>query len=367
MNSFNERILNILKIASSNLQKKNPRQKSRHWKIYNYKTYNLHNLENFRNLNGLSYGLEDQNETLIFKLYSRIIEELSEEYVLKNLSKNNIGNSLSLIKYKNVYVDYNKLIHIHWLGDLEKNVLNQNIKNFCEIGGGFGSLAELIIKNHNIKLLSIDLPEANFMTSYYLSQNFPAKKFYLYDNYLEKKILSYEDFLKNDIIILPPETKIDEKIKIDFFINTRSMMEMNFDIIKKYFDFIHNYISDNGYFLNINRYEKTSTGEKIRISDYPYDKNWDVLSSKKSFNQDWTHFLITKRKFSNYNNNIKDELTRIRKIGEKYYNLYIDDLPNYLALKKIVKKVLKITFGIKVLNYFGKHLKNIGNKLLNIK
>ena len=34
--------------------------------------------------------------------------------------------------------------------------------------------------------------------------------------------------------------------------------EMNFDIVKSYFKFIHNYISDDGYFLNINRYEKTS-------------------------------------------------------------------------------------------------------------
>ena len=138
-------------------------------------------------------------------------------------------------------------------------------------------------------------------------------------------------------------------------------------ILKKYFDFIHNYISDDGYFLNINRYEKTSTGKKIRIADYPYDRNWDVLLSKKSFNQEWVHFLITKRKFSDYKNNIKEELARIRKIGEKYYNQYIDYSPRYIRLKKLVRKILKIIFGVKILNYLGKHLTNIGNKLLNIK
>jgi hypothetical protein len=136
----------------------------------------------------LSNGLDDQNDTFSFKIYSELVNNLTEDYILKNSSKKNIGNSASLIKFKNYYIDYNKLIHIHWLKDLEKIFL-KNIKSFCEIGGGFGSFQELIIKNYNIKLLSIDLPEANLMNAYYLKKNFPSKKFYLYDNYLLKKNL----------------------------------------------------------------------------------------------------------------------------------------------------------------------------------
>ena len=41
------------------------------------------------------------------------------------------------------------------------------------------------------------------------------------------------------------------------------MMEMNFDV-KSYFKFIEN-ILIKSYFLNINRYEKTSVGEPIRL------------------------------------------------------------------------------------------------------
>ena len=100
------------------------------------------------------------------------------------MPKKNIGNSKVLIKYQNVYLDYNKLIHIHWFNDIESSILQNNkISSICEIGGGFGSLAELFIKNHGTKLLSIDLPEANLMTSYYLKESFPDKKFYLYDDY----------------------------------------------------------------------------------------------------------------------------------------------------------------------------------------
>ena len=95
------------------------------------------------------------------------------------------------------------------------------------------------------------------------------------------------------------------------------MMEMNFDIVKSYFKFIHNYISDDGYFLNINRYEKTSVGHPIRISEYPYDNYWKVLISEPSFNQNWIHFLFTQRTLNKNESNIISELKNIKNIGKK--------------------------------------------------
>ena len=52
----------------------------------------------------------------------------------------------------------------------------------AEIGGGFGSFAELFIKNYKTKLLLIDLPEANLMSAYYLKKLFLKKKFFLFND-----------------------------------------------------------------------------------------------------------------------------------------------------------------------------------------
>ena len=61
---------------------------------------------------------------------------------------------------------------------IEKEIFKETkLINICEIGGGYGSFAELFIKNYNSKILLIDLPEANLMTSYYLHKSFPEKKF----------------------------------------------------------------------------------------------------------------------------------------------------------------------------------------------
>lgn len=365
-----KRLIDIYKEASKYFYgiQNNTNQKSKHWERYNLKEFTLDNLINFRNDGKLSGGLDDQNDNFTFKLYSEIINQISEQYVLNNLPKKNIGNSNVIIPYKDVLVDYNKLIHIYWFWIIENKILkNTKINNICEIGGGFGSFSELFIKNYDTKTFLIDLPEANLMSTYYLKELYPQKKFYLFDDYKKNEFLSKLDFDKYDIIILPPNCNIDKKIKIDFFINTRSMMEMNFDVIKSYFDFIHQYLIDDGYFLNINRYEKTSVGYPIRISEYPYDKNWKVIISEPSFNQNWIHFLLAQRSFKKDELNIFEELNNIKIMGRKFYGMYIDGNPRFIKLKKILRKILIITFGSKLLNYIGNFLFKIGTKLKNLK
>ena len=348
--------------------KNNTLQKSKHWKKYNLREFTLDNLVNFRNDGKLSRGLDDQNDTFTFKLYSEIINKTSELYVLNNLPKKNVGNSNVTIPYKDVFVDYNKLIHIYWFWIIENKILkNIKINNICEIGGGFGSFSELFIKNFNTKTFLIDLPEANLMSAYYLSELFPQKKLYLFDNYKKNEFLSKLDFDENDIIILPPNCNIDTKIKIDFFINTRSMMEMNFDVIKSYFDFIHQYSIKDGFFLNINRYEKIPEGYPIRISEYPYDTNWKVLISEPSFNQNWIHFLLTQRSFEKNQTNIFRELENIKIIGREFYASRISYNTAFITFKKMLKKILKIFFGVKLVNYLGNSLFKIGIILKNLK
>jgi putative sugar O-methyltransferase len=343
-------------------------QKSLHWKVYDFRDFNLENLVNFRSNNKLSDGLDDQTDEFNFNIYARIVREISEDYILRNSPKLNIGNSQSTIKYKNVLIDFNKLIHIHWFFTIEQEILKkEKISSICEIGGGFGSFSELFIKNYNTKTISIDLPEANLLSSYYLKETFPEKKIFLFENYKNKKILSKDDFNNFDIFILTPNCNIDPQIKIDFFVNARSMMEMNFDVIKSYFKFIEKYSHEKSYFLNINRYEKTSVGKPIRLADYPYDDNWKVVISKPSFNQNWIHFLLAKRNFEKKENDIRNELINIKEIGKKFYGKYKDYAPRYIKLKTAIKKILKILLLNKFFNLFGKILISIGNKFISLK
>ena len=77
-------LLNIYKEAKKSFynDKDNLNQKSRHWKIYDFREFNTDNLKNFRSSGKLSEGLDDKKENFSFKIFAQIINDLGEEYVL---------------------------------------------------------------------------------------------------------------------------------------------------------------------------------------------------------------------------------------------------------------------------------------------
>mgnify|MGYP006112574573 CR=1 FL=1 len=139
---------------------------------------------------------------------------------------------------------------------------------------------------------------------------FPKKKFVM-DIDLPKHVLTKEMFNKGEIFILSPWIKIHD-IKIDLFINSRSMMEMNYESIFKYFKIIHKNVSKNGYFLCINRYYKDLVGYPIEFHRYPFKNNWKTLISKQSWMQPHIHFLFVKKVIKK-NSNILSTLDVIKK------------------------------------------------------
>ena len=184
----------------------------------------------------------------------------------------------------------------------------------------------------------IDLPESNFLNSFYLKKIFPNKKFFLSIDTLNDKIKK-SDILENDIIILNPWDKISD-INFNLFVNSRSMMEMNRETINFYFKFIQKNSTNDSFFLCINRYYKDTVGYPIELHNYPFDKNWNTIISQSSWNQDHIHFLFLKRTSKN-EGNIIDELKKIREISR----LKVKDDPRLIRritpnfLYKIYKKI----------------------------
>ena len=156
-----------------------------------------------------------------------LLELFDLEFLKKNLPTKNVGNCNFSINFLGFYFDYGIIHHLKFFEEISKIIFKKS-KVICEIGGGFGSLARIIIDNHETKYILMDLPEANLLSSFYLKEHFPKKKFYLYNNYLEDPLLKNLDNF--DIYILPPWCKFEKSLKIDCFINTRSMMEMNKNI-----------------------------------------------------------------------------------------------------------------------------------------
>lgn len=332
----------------------------RHYKD-DKKFYNLDNLINFRKNQILSKGLDDaMNLQYKFDLIEAL-KNFDDDFLKKHLPKKNIGNCNYSINFFGYWLDYGIIHHLKWYQEIEKYINN----NFfiLEIGGGFGSLARIIINDKKCKYFLIDLPEANLLSNYYLQNYFPEKKIF---NYLDYKQNLLEDVIKNyDIFILPPGTLDKQNIKFDFIINSRSFMEMNKKIIRNYFNLIHSKVNKNGYFLNINRYLKSTVGEDIKFDEYPYDNLWNVKISKKSFLQDHVHFLLTQRQIND--GDIKNELSNLKNYNKKIESsVFVKLLAIKIKIKKfillIVKAILTYLFTKNFLKKLSKLFYTISEK-----
>ena len=209
---------------------------------------------------------------------------------------------------KNYKINYNTHdvddIYHSWFIVNQLNHLAQEYPLICEIGSGYGGLASKI-KNQikKSRIIIFDLPEVNAVQSYYLLNTFPEHKIFGYQDFLQygSKILE-EDF---DFLIMPGWAANDllhSKV-VDAFINARSMMEMNREVIKNYFEVIHTSLRENGLFACINRYMKTvtnqsNTTEINKMAEYPFDEYWSPLYSFPSEIQPHIHFLIARREHS---------------------------------------------------------------------
>jgi len=234
---------------------------------------------------------EEYSKTLIkrFKNLKKMIN--NDEFILSNIECN-IGNPQYCI-FDNIKLNTNDLYSIYDTWQITRFFNSYNEKIILEIGGGFGGLANKIINNFkNCKYISIDLPETLILQHFYLSELYPDKKILRYND-----IINCENVIEFDILLLPPfELDVLNTFKFDLIIQTRGFSEMKHDIIKKYFEIIHKNIKDDGIlFLGCERYV-TYRGEKIvRIRDYPFDDNWNIIISQPSWLATHGHDFLLKR------------------------------------------------------------------------
>ena len=257
-------------------------------------------------INEIITDKNDRQKT--FNLINLLVSICGPEFVLDNL-QSDIGSPSKISfsmksknekeKPNNFYCNSHDLGNIYYFWQISRTV-DSLIKNdsptFIEIGAGYGGIISKLKKRYpKSRCVLFDLPELSAVQTYYINSEFPDAKIFYYKDLLN---VGDELFSSNfDFLILPGMTF--ERLPsnyIDMIINMRSMMEMSSTIIKFYFDNIHRTIKNNGLFVCFNRYIKQSSGEKIILKNYPFDKFWSIVISQTSIYQNHLHELILRRK-----------------------------------------------------------------------
>ena len=324
--------------------------KSDHWDKYigeKFDNLNYEKLSKFRQ-NGLSDGLDNSRLINLDFLNKKILDfkkilehfnldlnEVNHLFMEKNIGENNI-----FINYKDKYIDLVQLDNVILYLLIQKYCLKKEDKNLniLEIGAGFGNLARMIMNEYEVKYFIIDLPEILYLQAFFLTQFFPNKKI-CFPQDLPNLSLEKEHVKEYDIFLLSPSIKIKTNLQLNCAINSSSFMEMRKKDLKNYFKIIEKNLKSEGFFFNNNRYFKDTSGEKIRLYEYPYDKKCKVIYSNQYLFFYRLHTLITK-KIDVETNEIVKELLKIKKLAKNHeypFFMPIKLMRIYQSIKKYFK------------------------------
>ena len=176
-----------------------------------------------------------KNQGIVYK-NSKKVQNLISKFQFNNTTDFGCVQSFEYLK-KNYSCHY--LNMANRVNNLCKDFDFKNIKNYFEIGGGFGSNIHFLITNFsNIKkILYLDTVPNIYVGTEYLRHHYKEKV----KDYLELRNLNKISFSKNndlEIFCIPPWLIEKVDTEIDHFHNAASFVEMPKKVISNYVKFI---------------------------------------------------------------------------------------------------------------------------------
>ncbi len=143
------------------------------------------------------------------------------------------------------------------LMNIERHVPRGNFQRVCEIGGGYGAMAEMVIKRfHPEYYYIIDLPETLRISRLYLTSVFPER-------------------IDKSIIFVSAGEYENIQVPFSLFINVNSFAEMPLEVVRRYFAFMERSVGAYLGATNPPRFE----GDYLYAGPetYPYNEQWEIL------------------------------------------------------------------------------------------
>ncbi len=207
-----------------------------------------------------------------FKTF-KLADNVKKKPYLHKFSESKYGNPAEHFKFEKKYFSRSALNYLKGLVFLKKKTKKFIPKIVLEIGGGYGTLAEIFKYSgiKNFKYINVDLPPISILSEIYLTRVFKIKNISQINNSLDNSI----NINKLKTITCLNSWQINNlKGKIDLFVNFVSFQEMEPNIVKNYLAKVCNLKPNFILMRNLRegkqKYSKNAVGVKkpILSSDY---------------------------------------------------------------------------------------------------
>lgn len=154
-----------------------------------------------------------------------------------SFSESNVGCPIEQFDFNGHKYSRSSLNYLLGLNFIKKHLNDISVDTVLEIGGGFGSLGEILLSDNrnNTFYINVDIPPTCIFSSYYLNEVFGKNKI---ADYLETKKRDnlVIDKLRDKYLgaVLCPWQLPDLSGEVDLFVNFISFQEMEPDIVQNY-------------------------------------------------------------------------------------------------------------------------------------
>jgi putative sugar O-methyltransferase len=161
-------------------------------------------------------------------------EDSNKNPKLSDFSESDFGNPIEQFEFDNKLYSRSSLNYLLGLQLFKKYCFN-GVKTVLEIGGGFGTLGEILVKSglNNLQYIDVDIPPTSFVAENYLRKALPGRKVLGYMETREKSVLAIEDLPELSVLATWQLPRLQGTV--DLFVNYISFQEMEPHIVKNYF------------------------------------------------------------------------------------------------------------------------------------
>jgi len=153
------------------------------------------------------------------------------------ISESNTGSPIEQFEFDGRMFSRSFLNYLLGLNFLKKNISDQKINTILEIGGGFGTLGEVLLgdERNDCFYIDIDIPPLAYVSYWYLKSIFGHEAIGGYDDLRTKDLLEISDLRKKYRALTLCSWQFPQlRGKIDLFVNFISFQEMEPDIVENY-------------------------------------------------------------------------------------------------------------------------------------
>jgi len=157
------------------------------------------------------------------------------------VSESTVGNPIEQHQFNNRNFSRSFLNYLLGLNFLKQTVDTSKIQTVMEIGGGFGTLGEILLKDDRNKAFYInaDIPPVGFVSSYYLQEVFGKENIADYQDTKKLEILDIDELKQKYKALNICSWQVPKlQGKIDLFVNFISFQEMEPDVVQNYCNYI---------------------------------------------------------------------------------------------------------------------------------